>query len=415
MSTPILVLNCGSSSVKYQVIDAESEAVLGSGLVEKIGLPDSELTHKTPEGEHELNQEIPDHSEALRVVVKAFEKFGPPLGEVVAVGHRVVHGGRRFLKTTLIDDEVVAGIEAIAGLAPLHNPAGVAGIKAAQAALPGVPHVAIFDTAFFTTLPAEASTYAIDKEIAEKYQIRKYGFHGTSHSYVSKKVASFLGRDASSLKQIVCHLGNGASISAIDGGVAVDTSMGLTPLAGLVMGTRSGDVDPGIFAYLQRAAGMDATAVDDLLNKHSGVAGLSGGSSDMRDLQAKVDAGNDPDATLTYDVYIRRIVGYIGNYIAILGGVDVLTFTAGVGENDEKVRADVARRLEPLGFVIDDERNIPKVRQPLVISANGSPVTILVVPTNEELAMAREVEDILGDKLDGLPSAEDVQAEGMAA
>jgi acetate kinase len=388
VSTPILVVNCGSSSLKYQVIEIESEAVWANGLVEKIGLPEGEVTHKTPAGEHTVTAPIPDHVAALQLVALAFEKHGPSLADVVAVGHRAVHGGERFRAPTLIDDDVIAGLTELAGLAPLHNPPAIEGIKAARAMLPNVPHVAIFDTAFFSTLPPEAYTYAIDKNLAHQYSIRKYGFHGTSHSFVSKETAKFLGRDLASLKTIVCHLGNGASISAVDGGVAIETSMGLTPLAGLVMGTRSGDIDPGVFAYLLRQAGMDATAVDTLLNKQSGMFGLTG-MSDFRDIDDAVDAG-DPDAQLAVSVYLHRLVGYIGSYIAQLGGVDALVFTAGVGENDATIRKGICDRLAPLGFQLDPEVNAVRSKEPRLISQPDSPVKILVVPTNEELAMARE-------------------------
>jgi len=388
MPTPILVLNCGSSSVKYQMIDVDSEEVLASGLVEKIGLPDGNLTHKTQGEKHLIEESIPDHTVALELVTKAFNTWGPSLDSVVAVGHRAVHGGDRFRETTLVTDEVIQGLTELSGLAPLHNPAGVAGIKAAQKVLPNVPHVVIFDTAFFSTLPPEAYTYAINRDLAEKYHIRKYGFHGTSHSYVSKKVAEFLGVDLGSINQIVCHLGNGASISAIRGGVAVDTSMGLTPLAGLVMGTRSGDIDPGVFAYLEREAGMSAAEVDNLLNKESGMAGMADGLSDFRDIQAQIDAGNE-HAALAMDVYIHRLVSYIGSYMAILGRTDVLTFTAGVGENDGLVRALVVDRLTGFGFKLDPARN-GNVNGATIISSDDSAVTVLVVPTNEELAMARE-------------------------
>ena len=389
MSTPILVLNCGSSSVKYQMIDIDSEDVLASGLVEKIGLPEGDLTHKTHGEKYEIEQPIPDHTAALELVTKAFGTWGPGLDSVVAVGHRAVHGGDRFQETTLVTDEVIEGMTELAGLAPLHNPAGVAGIKAAQKVLPNVPHVVIFDTAFFSTLPPEAYTYAIDREVAEKYHIRKYGFHGTSHSFVSKTAAEFLGLDLGSVNQIVCHLGNGASISAVKGGVAVDTSMGLTPLAGLVMGTRSGDIDPGVFAYLEREAGMSAQDTDDLLNKGSGMAGLADGASDFRDIQAKIEAG-DPHAALAMDVYIHRLLSYIGSYMAVLGKTNILTFTAGVGENDAYVRARVVDRLSGFGIKLDPERNEVRASGPRVISSDDSSVTVLVVPTNEELAMARE-------------------------
>jgi acetate kinase len=383
------VLNCGSSSVKYQVIDAASEAVWATGLVEKIGLAEGVITHKTPERVETIEAPIADHAVALQLVVQAFRDYGPNLDEVVAVGHRTVHGGERFHSTVVITQEVIDAMVELSGLAPLHNPPNITGIQAAQAVLPNVPHVAIFDTAFFATLPPEAYTYAIDQTVAKQYSIRKYGFHGTSHSYVSKKTAEFLGRDLATLKTIVCHLGNGASISAVQGGQAIETSMGLTPLPGLVMGTRSGDIDPGVFAYLARVAGLDSAAVDQLLNKASGMAGLTGGLSDFRDISAAIAAG-DAAAKLAFDVYIHRLVSYIGSYIALLGGTDTLVFTAGVGENDPVVRAQVCDRLAPLGFQLDPALNAARSRDPRVISRAGSPVTILVVPTNEELAMARE-------------------------
>ncbi|HQE30870.1 MAG TPA: acetate kinase [Propionibacteriaceae bacterium] len=400
MATPILLLNCGSSSIKYQVIDAESEAVMATGLIQKIGLPSGTLDHTvapgTPEerAEH-LEQPIPDHADALRLMTQAFADLGPSLAEVKAVGHRTVHGGEKFRRTVRIDDSVIQGLRDLSPLAPLHNPPGIAGIEAAMATLPNVPHVAIFDTAFFSTLPAEAYTYAIDAELAATYGIRKYGFHGTSHSYVSKKAAATLGRDLDDLNQIVCHLGNGASISAIRGGVAIETSMGLTPLQGLVMGTRPGDVDPGLHAFLARE-GMTIDEIDTMLNKKSGLAGMTGGTSDFRDLDALIESG-DQAARLAYGVYIHRLVSYIGSYLALLGGVDVLVFTAGVGENAANVRESVCDRLAPLGFLIDDEANAVRSKQPRVISQPGSPVTIMVVPTNEELMMARETVAVLDE------------------
>jgi len=388
MSTPILVLNCGSSSIKYQVIDTDTEMVWATGLVEKIGLADSELTHTTPDREETLKAPLPDHDAALHLVVKAFADIGPDLSEVVAVGHRTVHGGDRFRDTVLIDDNVIQGLIELSGLAPLHNPPGVAGIKAAQDILPNVPHAAIFDTAFFATLPPESYTYAIDTTVAHQYGIRKYGFHGTSHSYVSKKTAEVLGRDLASFNQIVCHLGNGASISAIKRGMPVETSMGMTPLQGLVMGTRSGDIDPGLFAYLARVADMDSAAVDTFLNKRSGMIGMTGGMNDFRHIMAAMDAG-DEAAHLAFDVYVHRLVGYIGSYHALLGGTQALVFTAGVGENAQPVRAAVCERLAPLGFWLDPELNRIRQKTPWVISRPNSPIAILVVPTNEELAMAR--------------------------
>ena len=394
MPTPILVLNCGSSSIKYQVIDVDDELRLATGLVQKIGLPDSSLDHTTDGETHRIDRMVANHQEALQLVVNAFELYGPPLSEVVAVGHRAVHGGEAFRQPVRIDADVIEKLVELSPLAPLHNPPGIAGIEAAMAALPDVPHVAIFDTAFFATLPAEAYTYAIDARLAKTYSIRKYGFHGTSHKYVSERVAELLDRPYDEVNQIVCHLGNGASISAIRGGVAVDTSMGLTPLQGLVMGTRSGDVDPGLHAYLAREANMSVAEIDRLLNSRSGIAGLTGGTSDFRDLAERIEAG-DAAAKLAYDVYIHRLVSYIGSYLAILGGVDAITFTAGVGENDDAVRESVCDRLAPLGFLLDDEANKIRSKEPRRISQPDSPIQILVVPTNEELAMARETQKVI--------------------
>jgi acetate kinase len=394
MTTPILLLNCGSSSIKYQVIDADSEEVVASGLIQRIGDGESLISHtyggQTLQDEHGFA----DHAQALSYLVKLFDRVGPKLSDIIAVGHRTVHGGEAFRSTTLIDDSVIQKLRDLSPLAPLHNPPGIAGILAAQQALPDVPHVAIFDTAFFSSLPAEAYTYAIPREVAREHGIRKYGFHGTSHSYVSHKVADLLGRDYNEMNQIVCHLGNGASVSGIKAGVAVEASMGLTPLAGLVMGTRSGDVDPGLHAFLERAMGLGPDEVDSLLNKQSGIFGLSG-VTDFRDLFELMDEG-DADAQLAFDVYVHRLVSYIGSYLAILGGVDALTFTAGVGENAARVRAAVVKRLEHLGFWLDDEANAVWSRDPRVISRYGSPVTVLVVPTNEELAMARETKAAIG-------------------
>lgn len=394
MPTPILVLNCGSSSIKYQVIDVSDESVLATGLVQKIGLSDSSLEHTSNGEKHVIERQVANHDEALALVVSAFGQYGPSLSEFVAVGHRAVHGGEAFREPVRIDDSVISTLVELSPLAPLHNPPGIAGIRAAMHALPKVPHVAVFDTAFFSTLPAEAYTYAIDAKLAHEYSIRKYGFHGTSHKYVSERVAELLGRPYEDVDQIVCHLGNGASISAIRGGVAVDTSMGLTPLQGLVMGTRSGDVDPGLHAYLAREANMSVAEVDRLLNSRSGISGLTGGTSDFRDLAARIEAG-DAQAKLAYDVYIHRLVSYIGAYLAILGGVDAITFTAGVGENDDAVRQSVCDRLAPLGFLLDDDANKIRSKEPRRISQPDSPVQILVVPTNEELAMARETSKVI--------------------
>ena len=394
MSTPILLLNAGSSSIKYQVIDADDEAVLASGIVQRIGDEYGTIDHTVDGQTHHQERGFPSHGRALRVMVQLFEEHGPQLADVVAVGHRTVHGGSAFSETTLVTDEMLDHLRELSPLAPLHNPPAIAGIEAARNALPDVPHVAIFDTAFFSTLPAEAYTYALDKAVAQEHDIRRYGFHGTSHSYVSRKVAEVLGRPYEELNQIVCHLGNGASISAIRGGVAVDTSMGLTPLEGLVMGTRSGDIDPGLHAFLARQVGMSIDDIDTTLNKKSGMLGLCG-ATDFRDINELVGDG-DEAATLALAVYTHRLLSYIGSYIAILGGVEAITFTAGVGENNPLLRAAIAKRLAFLGVTLDDTVNDTRSKEPRVISAAGSPVTVLVVPTNEELAMARETKATVG-------------------
>ena len=388
MTTPILLLNCGSSSIKYQVIDADGEDVMASGLIQRIGEESGSLDHKLPGETIHVDRGFPNHDRALTYLVKVFEAHGPDLAEIKAVGHRTVHGGSKFAGTTVIDDAMIDTLRELSPLAPLHNPPGIAGIEAARRALPDITHVAIFDTAFFSTLPAEAYTYAIPADLAAEHGIRKYGFHGTSHSYVSRKAAEVLGRPYEELNQIVCHLGNGASVSAVRGGVAVEASMGLTPLAGLVMGTRSGDVDPGLHAFLGRELGMSLDQVDTLLNKKSGMLGLAG-VTDFRDLFELIGEG-DEQAELALDVYCHRLLSYVGAFLAVLGRVDALSFTAGVGENNPIVRAKVVNRLEQLGFWLDEEANSVRSPEPRVVSREGSPVAVLVVPTNEELAMARE-------------------------
>lgn len=392
MSMPILLLNAGSSSIKYQVIDAEDETVLATGLIERIGEASSTIKHKTQGETFEAADRYADHTEALAALVAMFDAHGPRLANVQAVGHRTVHGGSKFDRTVLIDDEVIQALVDLSPLAPLHNPPGIAGIKAAKTALPDVPHYAIFDTAFFAHLPEEAYTYAIDRTVAKELSIRRYGFHGTSHNFVSHRMAHFLGRHHDELKMIVCHLGNGASVSAIAGGKPIETSMGLTPLQGLVMGTRTGDIDPGVVAYLNRS-GMSVPDIDNLLNKKSGMLGLCG-KNDFRDIGAAIAAG-DADAKLAFDIYIHRLVFYIGGYMALLGGLDAIAFTAGVGENDATVRAAVCERLHTLGFHLDAPRNELRTGRAHIISTDDSPVTICVVPTNEELQMAREVKDAL--------------------
>ncbi len=403
----VLVVNSGSSSFKYQLIDMDAEQVLASGLVERIGAPSTgsgtagHSTHTVraaafPETSTALDATyqrelpIPDHTAGFQVMLDAFVEHGPSLDDnaPVAVGHRVVHGGDRFFEPTLVTPIVETNIDELSVLAPLHNPGALQGIRAAKAAFPDLPHVAVFDTAFHQTLPPAAYTYAIDREIAEANRIRRYGFHGTSHKFVSEAAAAFLGRGLGELKQIVFHLGNGASVTAIDRGRSVETSMGLTPLEGLVMGTRSGDVDPAVLFQLARVAGMATDELDALLNKRSGLLGLAG-VSDMRDIRAGVDAG-DPAATLAFDVYVHRLRAYAGAYLAQLGGVDVISFTAGVGENAPEVRAGAMATLGFAGVELDPDRNAARGRGIRVISTDASRVTVLVVPTDEELEIARQ-------------------------
>lgn len=379
MTGTVLVLNSGSSSLKYQLIRPESGESLAHGIVERIG----------DEGG------VPDHEAALRAAFDLIAKDGHDLDSLglVAVGHRVVHGGSRFYRPTVIDDAMLEQIRELSPLAPLHNPPAILGIEVARRVLPDLPHVAVFDTAFFHDLPAAAATYAIDRDIARQWGIRRYGFHGTSHEFVSRQAAEFLGVATESLNQIVLHLGNGASASAIAAGRAVDTSMGMTPMEGLVMGTRSGDVDPGIIFYLWRAAGLGDDEIESMLNRHSGMLGLSG-EIDFREIQQRIAAGDD-DARLAYDIYIHRLRKYIGAYLAVLERTDVITFTAGVGENDARVRRDALSGLAGLGIELDEHRNGSADRGPRRISADGSPITLLVIPTNEELAIARACSSVL--------------------
>jgi acetate kinase len=385
----VLVINSGSSSMKYQLIAATAGTALATGLIERIGEAEGSATHKSGGRVQSFLGPIADHGGALRIMQQLFDDAGSPLAgdALAAVGHRVVHGGLVFGDPVIVDDAVLQQIRTFARLAPLHNPANVRGIEQARVAFPGIPQVAVFDTAFFRDLPAAAATYAIDRRVAAENQIRRYGFHGTSHQYVSQLVATVLGRNPADLKQIVLHLGNGASASAVRGGVAVETSMGLTPLEGLVMGTRSGDVDPGVVFHLLRNGGLDADQIDNLLNRRSGILGLAG-VADFRDLHQLIASG-DSDAATALDVYCHRVRKYIGAYLAVLGGTDVIAFTAGVGENDDVVRARILQDLEPLGIAVDTERNAVRSVEPRVISPDGSPVTVMVVPTNEELAIAR--------------------------
>ncbi|HEY8282077.1 MAG TPA: acetate kinase [Leifsonia sp.] len=386
----VLVINSGSSSFKYQLIDLDAEEPLASGLVERIGEGEGRTEHHGPDGVSEHTLEIPDHTAGFRAMLEAFAANGPSLDEhpPVAVGHRVVHGGARFFEPTIVTRLVEINIEDLSELAPLHNPANLEGIRAAEKAFPDVPHVAVFDTAFHQTLAPDAYTYAIDAPLAERYRVRRYGFHGTSHKYVSGEAARFLGRPLGELKQIVLHLGNGASACAVDGGRSVDTSMGMTPLEGLVMGTRSGDIDPAVLLHLSRRAHLDTDGLDELLNRRSGLLGLAG-HRDMRDVRAAAEEG-DEAARVALGTYLHRLKHYIGAYLAVLGRLDVLVFTAGVGENDAAVRAGALAGLEGLGMVIDPARNAASSRETRVISTDDSPVTVLVVPTDEELEIARQ-------------------------
>jgi acetate kinase len=390
VSSLVLVINSGSSSIKYQLVDADSGEALAGGIIERIGQPMSEIKHDGLDGRTTLTQPIANHEDGLAVILELFAKHGPQLDEskLTAIGHRVVQGGARFPGAAVIDDDVEASIDELSTLAPLHNPPNLSGIRAARHAFPTVPHVAVFDTSFHTTLPDAAATYAIDREVAAKYEIRRYGAHGTSHKFVAAATAELLGKDPSEVNVIVLHLGNGASITAVRGGISVETSMGLTPLEGLVMGTRSGDLDPAILIHLGRVAGMSLDDLDVLLNRRSGMFGLTG-SSDMRDVHAAVEAG-DENARTALEVYYHRLKGYVGNYYAQLGRVDAIAFTAGIGEKDAETRLNALAGLERLGIEIDPELNAVRSDDARRISSDASEVTVYVVPTNEELEIARE-------------------------
>jgi acetate kinase len=389
----VLVINCGSSSLKFQLINSETEGVLAKGLCERIGI-DGVLTY-TPAGEEKekSNLAMPTHTEAIQFVIDALtnEKTGvvKSLDEIGAVGHRVVHGGEAFTKSVVITEEVIKAIEDNNDLAPLHNPANIIGIRACETLMPKTPMVAVFDTAFHQTMPAKAYMYGLPYEYYEKYGVRRYGFHGTSHSFVSKRVAELVGKPVDQIKTIVCHLGNGASVSAVEYGKSVDTSMGLTPLEGLVMGTRSGDIDPAILEYIGRKEGLDLEGCISMLNKKSGVFGLSGNlSSDFRDLDDAAASGNDKAKTAV-DVFCYRVAKYIGSYVAAMNGVDVIAFTAGIGENDAHVRKTVMGYLGYLGVNLDAVANDSHGEE-VTISTPDSKVKVMVVPTNEELAICRD-------------------------
>ena len=390
----VLVINCGSSSLKFQLINAETEKVLAKGLCERIGI-DGRLTYQPAGGEKEKSDlAMPTHTEAIQFVIDALtnEKTGvvKSLDEIGAVGHRLVHGGEKFASSVVITDEVKKAVEECNDLAPLHNPANLIGVAACEKLMPGTPRVAVFDTAFHQTMPEKAYMYGLPYEYYEKYKVRRYGFHGTSHSFVSKRAAEVMGKSYDEVKTIVCHLGNGSSVSAVLNGKCVDTSMGLTPLEGLVMGTRSGDIDPAIMEFIAKKENLDIEGVMEVLNKKSGVFGISGGlSSDFRDLTDAMNAG-DKKAKIAMDVFSYRVAKYIGSYAAAMNGVDDIVFTAGIGENDDYVREEVCKYLGYLGVDFDSEVNKGLRGKEAELTKEGSKVKVFVIPTNEELAIARE-------------------------
>ena len=395
----VLVLNCGSSSLKYQLIDMENEAVLCIGLVERIGIEGSILTQKKDgvEGKYIVEQPMKDHQDAIKLVLAGVQDsvYGgvKDMSEIDAVGHRVVHGGEKFASSVVITDEVEEAIKACNDLAPLHNPANLMGIDAMKTILPGVPNVAVFDTAFHQTMGPEAYLYGVPHRLYDEYGVRRYGFHGTSHKYVSQRAAEMLGKNIEDLKIITCHLGNGASLAAVKNGKVIDTSMGLTPLEGLIMGTRCGDIDPAIIPFMMRKEGLDADGVDNLMNKESGVYGMTGISSDFRDISTAAAEGNQK-AIDALDAYHKRVKKYIGAYAAEMNGVDAIVFTAGLGENGIEDRLAIASNLEVLGVKMDAEANNVRGKE-TVISAADSKVKVLLIPTNEELMIARDTLELV--------------------
>ncbi len=394
----VLVINCGSSSLKYQLIDTNNEDILAKGLVERIGMEGAVLNHKAIGRDPLiLKKRIPDHKEALGLVVSALtdEKHGAiqDMKEITAVGHRVLHGGKKFSDSVIINGEVIKAVEECIELGPLHNPANLMGIVACRELMPNVPMVAVFDTAFHQTMPKSSYIYPLPYEFYEKYSIRKYGFHGTSHKYVSGRAAALLGERLENLKIITCHLGNGASVAAIDGGKSIDTTMGLTPLAGLAMGTRCGDIDPAILLFLMEKEKLSIESINVLLNKKSGVLGISGISSDFRDIKIAADEGNER-AQLALDVFNSRVKKYIGAYAAEMGGVDAIVFTAGLGENSPYTREQICTGLEFLGIKIDHKKN-NTIGQESIISTDDSKVKILTIPTNEEFMIAKDTQELL--------------------
>ena len=394
----ILVINCGSSSLKYQLIDMETEELMAKGLVERIGIEGSRIKHETI-GKEKKTIETPmqDHKRALELVMESLtnEEYGAikSLDEIDAVGHRVVHGGEDFAQSVVIDEKVLKGIEDNVEIAPLHNPPNIMGIKACQRLLPNVKQVAVFDTAFHQTMPAESYIYALPYEYYEKYKIRRFGFHGTSHKYITNRAAEMLGKDVNEVNLITCHLGNGSSICAVKNGKSIDTSMGFTPLEGLAMGTRCGDLDPAILPFLMEKENLSTDEINTLINKKSGVLGISGVSSDFRDIEAARDEGNKR-AKLALDIFEKRVRGYIGSYMTELDHVDAIVFTAGVGENSIEMRESIVNGLKSLGIKIDPERNNVRGEDKL-ISADDSSIKIFVIPTNEELMIARDTKALV--------------------
>ena len=395
----VLVINCGSSSLKYQLIDSRSEEVLAAGLCERIGI-DGRMTH-TPSGGDTVvkNDPLPDHGAAIQSVLSALTNKAhgviSSLGEIGAVGHRLVHGGEKFAASVIINDEVIAEVEACNDLAPLHNPANLIGVRACRQIMPDVPMVGVFDTAFHQTMPPKAYLYGIPHQYYEEHKVRRYGFHGTSHNYVSQRVHHLAELDPDNSRVIVCHLGNGASVTAVKNGKSVDTSMGLTPLEGLIMGTRSGDLDPGVIEYIAKKEHMTLEEVLKVLNKESGVLGLSGVSSDFRDLAEAMEQGNE-QAAVAVEAFCYRVAKHIGAYTAALNGVDAIVFTAGIGENAAHIRSMVCDYLGFLGITIDEEKNAVRGKE-TEISTPDSKVSVFVIPTNEELAIARETAALLGE------------------
>lgn len=395
----ILVLNCGSSSIKYALYNMDDKSVMTSGGAERVGLDGAFVKVKLPNGEKKtVMHDIPEHTEGVKFI---FSLLTDPeigvikdLNEIDAVGHRMVHGGEKFNKSVVLTDEVLKTFEECIDLAPLHNPANLKGVKAVSELMPGLPQVGVFDTAFHQTMPAHSYLYAIPYELYEKYGVRRYGFHGTSHRYVSKRVCDFLGVNPADKKVITCHIGNGGSIAAVDGGKCVDTSMGLTPLEGLMMGTRSGDIDGGAITFLEKKLGLDADGMSDLLNKKSGVLGITGISSDMREIESANDEGNER-AKLALDMYSYRIKKYVGAYAAAMGGCDIIVFTAGVGENQASMREDVCKNMEYMGVKLDVEKNKTIRGEEAIISTPDSKVTVCVIPTDEELMIATDTMNLL--------------------